>query len=257
MSFTVKIEGIEELRASLSDLQQNQFPFAMAKSLTKVAQEVKIENVNVMQRVFDKPTPYTLNALWVKTATKVDLFSRVYLKEEFPNPAEHYLRPQIFGTFARPYRKFEAALYWKGILPKDHYIVPGQSCPLDQYGNISRSFIIQIMSYFQAFGEQGYTSNITEKRKRKLSTGGTKAGVAYAGYTYFVARENDGSNLHPGIWKRTGLRWAGKVEPIMMFVRRAIYEKRFPFYETGEKVFDDRWRTIFDQALQDALNTAK
>jgi len=256
MSFTVKIEGIEELKASLSDLEQNQFPFAYAKSLTRVAYESRTASINEMPKSLDRPTPFTLKQPYVEAATKTKLYSRLYMKGEVVTPGEHYLTHQVIGSRARPFRKFEAALYYAKILPPGHYIVPGRSCPMDVYGNIMRSTIIEIMKYFT---EGGY-SNInvyTAEKKARLATTKVTATKYTIGYAYFVVREGDGTKLHPGIWKRIGQQWSGRIEPIMMFIKSAVYEERYPFYDVGLGSFDEKWKAIFNEEMQNALNTAK
>ena len=52
---------------------------------------------------------------------------------------EKILQAEIFGGSRRPKRS-EVALRRVGILPDGYFLVPGQACPLDQYGNVKGSF---------------------------------------------------------------------------------------------------------------------
>lgn len=261
MNMTIEMKGMKELHAMLSDLEKKQMPFALAKALTKTAQEVQEAEIKVMQSTLDRPTPYTLKSLYVKPATKTDLSSMVYFKDKSSagkgNPAANYIMPQVQGG-QRNLKRFESALRRIGVLPNGMYIAPGSACPLDGYGNIPAGFIVQILSYMRAFGEQGYKANITDKRKKALAKGSKRG----QGFEYFVSKgkgEWFGKEQHvpPGIWKRIGFSQGSAIKPIMMFVKEPSYSKRFPFYETAQKVIDKNLMDNFYKAFDEAVRTAK
>ena len=101
------------------------------------------------------------------------------------------------------------------------------------------SFLVQLISYFQAFGEQGYRANMTDKRKQAIhQRGGKKARFVgpVRGHRFFVAygRDRDGarrtrkgdfdvrtSHLRPGIWAASG---TGGVDlrPVLLLSALAI-----------------------------------
>ena len=262
MNVTIKFTGLKEVIANMDDLAKNQVPFALAKALTKTAQDVKDAEVKVMQSSLDRPTPYTLNSLFVKPATKINLESMVYFKDKSSagkgNPAANWMQPEIEGG-RRNVKRFEVALQRIGVLPKGMYIAPGAACQLDAYGNIPSSLIIQILSYFKAFGEQGYSANITDKRKAALKKGSKR--TMKTGYEYFVSY-GPGSwsgrqHLAAGIYKKVDLIGQGKIKPIMMFVKIPSYYKRFPFFETAQRVVDQKLKSNFDEAMSEALLTAR
>ena len=260
MKIDIKFEGLKELQSMMTDLEKRQFPYATAKALTKTAQKVKEEQIKVMQRTIDRPTPYTLNSLYVKSATKNNLTSMVYFKEGFFGagvPAANFIQPHVDGG-KRNLKRFESALRRIGVLPIGMFIAPGEACQLDAYGNIPGSFIIQIMSYFRAFGEQGYRANITDKRKKSLKRGSKRS----LGFEYFVSKgkgEWYGRQQHlpPGIYKRVDFAAGSAIKPIMMFVKEPVYRKRFPFFETAQKVIDNNLKPNFDEAMEEAIRTAK
>lgn len=92
------------------------------------------------------------------------------------------------------------------------------------------------ISYFQAFGEQGYKANMTERSKRNLITKGTKRMEARR---YFVSygklRGNRSSHLAPGIWAASGTHGVD-VRPVLMFVRAGQYMKRLDTDRVAKKV---------------------
>jgi len=71
MKVDVKINGLKALMNEMSDLEKKQLPFAMAKTLTKTAQQIKEAAVKEMSRTLDRPTPYTLGSLYIKTASSI------------------------------------------------------------------------------------------------------------------------------------------------------------------------------------------
>lgn len=260
MQPTIKITGLKNIIQNMDDLAKKQVPYAAAKALTKTAQEIKAEEVKGMQTSLDRPTPYAINSLRVDPASKNKLEATVRFKDKSDagkgNPAANFMTPQVEGG-KRNLKRFEVALQRIGVLPKGMYIAPGEACPLDSYGNIPGSFIVQILSFFRAFGEQGYRANITDKRKASLKRGSKKN----RGFEYFVSygkgTRSGRQHLPAGIYKRTGFAWGSSVKPVMMFVKEPSYSKKFSFYEIAEKVANKNLKNNFDSALKEALLTAK
>lgn len=268
MDVSFKITGMEELKKGLSDLAQKEFPYAMAKSLTRTAQDVQTAEVEEMKRVFDRPTPWTLNSVYIVPAKKDNLMATVWLKDDATyinyagavaggnvgksgTPASKFLWPEIFGG-DRHLKRFEKALQYAGILPPGMYCVPGQGAELDAYGNIKSGLIIQLISYFKGFADVGYKANITEEGKAKLKRGTKKK----RGYEYFAVTKT-GAHLKPGIYRRVGFAWGSAIKPILMFVRKPSYRPRLDFFGVGNKVGEQMLPRNFDLALEDALRNTK
>jgi hypothetical protein len=267
MEFRIITHGIDDIINELDAMHKNQVPFATSKALNKTAQAVKANLVSEMANVFDRPTPYTLRSLYVKPSTKKNLQAVVWLKDSYDQgiPATKYLWPEIFGG-GRDLKRFEEALRRTGVLPNGMIIVPprfGAPETLDAYGNIKRSLIVQMLSYFSAFGQQGYKANINEKRKARLAKGTKKT----QGFEYFVSggkrtitSTGKPQHLPPGIYRRsTGYwsAWGSPIKPIFMFVKKPLYPKRLPFFETGKKTINTMFRPLFISSLEEAIKTAK
>jgi hypothetical protein len=60
---------------------RRQVPFAIKNTLNKLAESTKQDAVSEMRRNFDRPTPFTLNSLFIKYATKQNLSARVFVKD--------------------------------------------------------------------------------------------------------------------------------------------------------------------------------
>lgn len=267
----IEMKGLQDVLKNLERTRVDQIPFATAKALNDTAKMVRERTVETMRSVFDRPTPFTLNSFQIRPATKTNLTARV----EFKHERLSYMRTQVEGGTRRPKRS-ESALQKKGIMRAGQYWVPGQGARLNQYGNISGGQIVQLLSVLQAAEmSSGYSANMTTrsaKTNRKPRD-------------YFAVTKKRGG-LVPGIYERvqTGAgfgaktkksmpfgtyqkgRTKGKVssvirargaKPILIFVGKAGYQKRLPFYELSRKVVDQNFRNIFQAAAAYALRTAR
>jgi hypothetical protein len=216
ISISVDLSGVRErLRGFERDI-----PFLAAYALTKSAQDVKAAEVESMRQVFDRPTPYTLNALRVKPATKQDLTAIIDFKEFGGTPAWKYLGPQIMGG-PRRLKRHERALIAAGVMRAGEYAVPGQGVTLDAYGNMPGALIKRILSALSASSDA--FQNVTARSKRRARK--------RAGGVYVVMRGRPG--IADGIYVRLGAR---EIKPMIVFVRAPTYHARLPFYDTAREV---------------------
>lgn len=243
----IEIKGLKELQASSDDHIARQIPFIAAKSLTMTVKDMQADLKHEMTDSFDRPTPFTLDSTFIKPAKKSNLEATVGFKTfgGKGTPAGKYLLPQVFGG-VRPLKRFEKALQSIGVLPRDHIAVPASGATMDSYGNMSRGQIVQILSYFKAFGEQGYRANMTDKRRKSLSSGVKKS----SGISYFVS---DGSKFAAGIWARHHFSRGTALKPVLMFVAYPAYEKALDFFyameKSAEKHFEKNFKETFGQVV--------
>ena len=254
MSVLISVKTtLDQWRAQMTTVQREQIPFAAAVALNDCAEIAQLNIRDDEKRVFDRPTPYTLDSTYVRRASKQNLQASIEIKDEAfkANPAAKWLAPEVFGG-DRPMKKFELALKRIGIVPSGLYCVPGSAATLDAYGNMSRGQIVQIMSWFQAFGQQGYSANMTAATKaRRTRTTARKYGVAY-----FALLSKRGK-LRPGIYQRVELAHGSAVRPVIEFVRAPVYRPRLSFYQQVERTVNERFPERFARAVQAALATAK
>jgi hypothetical protein len=231
---------IASLEARTRDVE-----FWTAAALTATAKDVEAAEVAKMAEVFDRPTRFTLNALYVKPATRGDLVAEVRFKEGFGSiPAWHYLGPEVEGG-PRKHKSHELRLIRAGLMHADEFAVPGKGIKLDANGNMKASDIERILSQVGAAEQMaGYKANATKgslaRAKRK--------GVG----RYFLLRP-DASDLRyqrrhvrAGIYYRKGLH---DLVPVIVFVKAPKYSKRLPFYETAREVIAGRFETHFRAAM--------
>ncbi|MBX6427161.1 MAG: hypothetical protein IRZ09_14715 [Variibacter sp.] len=183
--------------------------------------------------VFDRPTRFTLNSLFVKPATKQDLAAIVHFKEGFGSvPAWRYLGPQVAGG-PRVHKSYERALIRAGVMRADEFTVPGAGARLDAHGNMRGGEITRILSQLGASPDP--MQNMTERSKRRAR----RTGVG----RYFVLR---GTRAPNGVYLRKGGR---EIVPVLIFVPQPRYRKRFPFYDTAQRVFAARFAERFREGL--------
>jgi hypothetical protein len=243
--FSISVKhDLDAFLRRLTDVEKQEVPFVTAYALTKTAQDIKDEEVKVMARVFDRPTRFTLNALFVKPATKQHLKSHVLFKEGFGSiPAWHYLGPQVEGG-SRVKKSHERALERAGILKSSEFVVPGQGFPLDAQGNMPGGMLTRILSDVGANSDplQNTTAR-SRKRNRRKNRG--RYVVLRPGGQSGLAGSN--RNVAPGIYHRVG---GNALKPVLMFVSPPQYRKRFPFYETAKAVFQQRFAMRFREGWQ-------
>ena len=247
MKITVK-SNLKEFLKSLDDVSKKHIPFATAKALTATAQEVKAEIAAEMEKVFENPTKWTLNSLYMKPATTKTLAARVWVKNNKdgtgPSP-ENWLLPEVMGG-PRKYKRFEKALKARGLMPGDKALMPTQFADIDSNGNVSIGQITSILSYLQAFEENGYRANMSKKGQKKFNN--------KRGFGYFAGAP---MGQPGGIWKRINFAKGTALRPIFLFVSLPQYKTRLDFFGIGDRVYRKSFNGHFIDAMRLALQTAK
>lgn len=232
---TISVDARAVLRA-LRDIREKDVPFVTAYALTKTGQDIKAAEYASMQRVFDRPTRWTLNSLQLIPATKQRLSAEIGYRSFGGTPPDRYLGPQVEGG-NRSHKSHEKALIAAGIMRGNEFAVPGQGAVLDAFGNMGTGQITRILSQLQASRDP--MQNMTQRsRKRALRR---------AGGRYFLMR---GRSVSDGIYLRSSER---TIVPVLVFVRAPRYAPRYPFYGTGQQVFDERFAAHLRAGFQRAI----
>jgi hypothetical protein len=243
MELKIEITGIDKVRKLLDNIGGPGLRQAAADALNDSAFRLRSEMQAEMGRVFDRPTPYILRSVQVKKATAEKMVAEIgptYMGGKGVDP-EKILQAEVLGGRRRDKRS-EVALRRVGILPAGYVtVIPKNPLPGsdDGRGNLRGPFITQLLSYLQAFGEQGYRANMTQKRKDKLANVGRSANgyKTINGVQYFVSlgelpggkgvhdHKNRSIHLAPGVWARSGMH-GYILRPVLMFVRAPTYAVR-------------------------------
>jgi hypothetical protein len=259
--------------------------FAAVVALTRTAKDIKEEQPREMERVFDRPTPFTLRSVYMQGATKAEPWARVWLKDsenDMPSlPAAAYSGQSMeqqsknqkkTGTYRvskrlrgssssnnaaakylmpqirggpRRPKGVENALRAHGLLRSDEYIVPGK-IKLDRYGNVPPGTWTKILSDQGAMLDPISNRPGTRARKRILPDEPAQRSK------YFVATIRGVR----AIWERQ--RAKGKIAPILIIVRGAPeYRQRYDFIGVSRRVFKAKWSGQLSRAIAEGFAKAK
>jgi hypothetical protein len=229
LKFGIELKGMDEVKKMFSSELMKKVLLNTINDTARLDAKPAIQEE--MKKVFDRPTPYTLNSVYTKLNTQ-DMSVDIGLKEwgGKGTAAAEYLKPQIFGG-GRPMKRSEKYL--------GSYYVPGAGARLNQYGNMSGAQITQILSALKAFPEVGYLANVTgrsRKRNKKIRN--------------FFMVKNPGGNLHPGVYERLG---SGKIKPILIFIGSPHYTIRLRWFDVIKKAVNENIQKRFDQAFRRAF----
>jgi hypothetical protein len=244
MDIKIDTSIVSKMAGRITEVE-GQMPFLLAYALTKSVQAAQQAEREVMERVFDQPTRYTLNALAVIPATKYNLTATLHFREGGGTPAWKFLGPEVRGG-SRHKKGFERALERAGILRANEYAVPSKFMPLDGNGNMRPGLITRILSDVGANPDPLSNASTKGRRKRRMRGGGF----------YFLLRRDGSSALGTkvygrraasGIYFRLGLR---NIRPMLMFVSAPSYSKRLPYDETAQGVISNSFVANFNEGFR-------
>lgn len=268
------LTNIEEVIKSLN-AEQKQVMFAAGGALNDLAFSARKKQINQFETKFENATPATFASLRVfGKASRTNLQVAVGLTDLGSKSgaagmdAERAIGHHFTGG-VRKFKRFEAAFYRLGYLATGENIVPAKdswAITLDRFGNIKGGFIVQLISYFAGFSEQGYKANMTDKRKASIAKAErSKSGfMAIRGVVYFVvpSRSRQGGqgrfdqHLPPGIWAKRGTH-GSNIAPVVLFVKRGQYQKRFDLADVVRDTISREFAPSFSRRLKAAMGSAR
>lgn len=233
------IDGLSEAIAAMENLAGDKPAAALADALNHTANQARIALRAEISSVFDRPTPFTLNAVRILHARPKTLDAAVFVKDEKDGASkgfapEDWFRPQVEGG-PRTAKRSEDMLRNAGILPSGMFVVPGKGAKLDRYGNLSRGHMNQILSGLMAAEDRSGASANATRSKRSMRKGHAQA--------FFVMRDKSGKAI--GIGERRGKSMA----VVLAFVIQPQYTQRLDFYAVVDKVADGNLETNIDLAV--------
>ncbi len=253
LKFSVKSD-LREVERMFRDMQKKQVPFATALALTKTAKAIEKAEYEEIKKVFDRPTRYTLNSLYVRPAKKTRLSAEVMIKDFASNarPPIQWLIAQIEGGH-RGMKGVERLLQRVGKMPPNMQLVPAQGMPKDAYGNVVRGELTRMISDLQA-QPYDWTSNTSKASAGRRLRSRTRRAVFYFS-TWPVGPQT--AHLTPGIYRRSHFGFGTAIKPAMLFINSAQYKKRLDFYGIANRVGRSEWPRQFELAMAQALATAR
>ena len=161
--------NIVECERRLDALIARELPFAARDAINATAKDIYFAERNEMERAFDRPIPWTLNAFEIEKANSKNLVAVVHQKKSADT--RDYLKRQATGG-PRNNTGYEGQLrlHWPTA---DTFgaLVPGKGAEIDAFGNWSRGQMTAVMAALGAMKDtrsnQTKTSRATEKAKRE------------------------------------------------------------------------------------------
>lgn len=249
----IDVDADNVLARQFTALERTQLPFAVMQAVNATAFEIRETWKRTAQRVFDRPTPLTMNAILYRKATKQQLYATVFIRDEAHKgtPPAKYLQPQVEGG-QRRLKGMERLLQGANLMPQNRYAVPGKGAPLDAYGNVKAGTVRKILSQSRAGLEAGYVSNETDAgRQRRLRRQKKRGG----GGSYFVLQKQRGK-LMPGIYERHTTGFGSAVKSIFVFVTTPTYTARYDIYGLAQRQWNTLMPFYFNRELAKAMQTA-
>lgn len=266
--------NIVECERRLDALISRELPFALRDALNATAKNVYFAERDEMQRAFDRPIPWTLNAFRIEKANSQNLVAIVHQKESAAT--RDYLKRQATGG-PRNNTGYEGQLrlHWPTA---DTFgaLVPGNDAEIDRFGNWNKGQMTAVMAALGAMRDrqsnQTKTSRATEKAKRERKkfrkllgmqppketqarasweTAIQKADVG--GRRYFVPKQ--GSALTPAVYSRDS---SGQLRVILAMTAAApVYPVRFEFEKVARETATRAFPEHFARAMAQSLATAR
>lgn len=252
--FKVTVDEQAVFGRFLTDLERNQLPFAAMMAANQTAFEVREKWKEAMPQVFDRPTPLTLNAILYTKATKSRPFADVFVRDSaFKGTApEKYLQAQVAGG-SRRQKRSERWLQGHSAMPSGMFWVPGEGAKLDAYGNLKGAQLTSIISALGVNPDAGSQASETSRKRRQNRE---KKRQGFTTDTFAIKTQR--GKLKPGVYQRFNLGSLGSaVRPMLLFVQRVTYRKRFDIFGLATKLFEDRFPENFRRALTKAMLTAR
>ncbi|WP_174296522.1 hypothetical protein [Sphingomonas bacterium] len=217
--------NLTPLKQALSDLQKEQLPFAEALALTRLAQGVRDAERKEEEKTFDTPTPFTVNSITMKSATKANPVARVYAKDI----ASHYLEPYVFGGNRS---------LWSAKGEKAGMLTP-KAQRVNAFGNLTKNALA------------------TLKGNRNVFIGEVKlkSGEAIRGVWMRQARQPRPQGA-PRRARGTAPKPKGPLKLLIRFADTTPVPRRLPFFETANAYVRANAEREFHKALAEAMRTA-
>lgn len=247
----IKLDSKFNPSQQLSEIVDRHLPFVTARALTVTANGMKDEIKNEMLRVFDNPTRYTLNSQLVIRAEKTDDVPKAELTfRSFGSgtPAYKYLRTNALGG-GRRHKRYERALIANGYMFENEYTIPGKGARLNSHGNITGGQINQMLSQLRS-QRSDFRQNATNSKRSRQNRSSRR---------YFILRSGNGfadRSATRGIYTSTGRNRKAKLF-LRIVQSPPQYDPTFDYFGVGKTYANSNFPRIFNQSLEQALETSR
>lgn len=229
----INVHGdIKKLERAFAGVAEKQIRFAASQALTVVGKKVQSAERENMQKVLDKPTPFTLNSVAVKGATKQSLTATVYVKDI----AASYLLPfEVGGN----HKLIGSGKTW--LNPKDKALL------LNQFGNLPKTKLTALKDRPDMF--VGTVKTKDGQQIDGLWQRPTQKGAVLRNKKGRVFRK--GANTIPDGDKR------GHLKLLMRFGDAIPVKQKLDYGAMAKRVVQRELTKAFEEAMAKAIATAK
>jgi len=265
----IAVDADTLLGRQFTALEREQLPFAIVQACNATAYAIREAWKRAAPRVFDRPTPLTVNAAMYRKATKDRLFAEIFLRDEaFKGaPPSKYLQAEVEGGQRRK-KGFEVLLQAQGWMPAGQFAVTGRGARTDQYGNVPGGQVTAILSQLGALRDPYQNANTagpkrrSNERSRAEYLGRTRRNTVAVmqrtvrrGGRYFALQRPRGK-LAPGIYERIGTGFGSAVRSVFVFTSRASYTPRYDIFGLAQRTWDKLMPFYFNRELDKAIRSA-
>lgn len=252
----MKIEvDFKDVTDSLTDMEQRQVPFVMAKTLSALAGDARAHLIKQLPVAFDRPTPFTQRGVFTKAATKTTPAAEVYFPESQAaqgRATREYIRPGAQGTPARAQKKTEYLLTRMGLLPAGWVTTPGtyitKNNKLDSYGNMPGSYYKQIIRSLGIKNTKGPAKPASMASQRRAARMGVQTEF-FAVAPGLNTLGKNGGYLPSGVWKRSGKN-GRDLQQYLKFIKKASYRARIDVLKEVEAAVKTNLNRRWDESVQ-------
>ena len=234
--------SIADVIASMKDIPARVVPYAASTALTRTAKIAATKDLpDAMRAVFDRPTPWAINSIFIKPATKDTLAARVMVKDTVSrgNAPEKFLLPEVIGG-NRNEKAFEKALRYAGLLAVGERVIPGDNLALDSFGNAPAPLIWSILAWAKNGAKK---KNVKSKKVKGVKAQPFKQDNPH-GYIQFG---NPGAKVRGIAWRSGGI-----FVPLFIFAKRQpTYRARLDFDGIVLKTADTHFKTEYRRAFEE------
>lgn len=246
----------DKLQRKLNNLINTQMPYATSLAINETLKTLETYNRALMERAFDRPTRFTLNAFYVQYSNKRKLHGALRRKDMVVG--RHYLEVQDRGG-QRPVKGFEnnfkMRLAYRGIILG---VLPTENTPLNGHGNMTMAFVNKVSSQLEIMRDPASNKGYAKKSK----SGRRSRAVRYMvpDVDHPLAQAGRGG---PGVYavqpdplgkKRTGSR----VQKVLNFAQNPPkYRKRTDFDNKMKRAAANLMPKKMRSGIRRALATAR
>jgi hypothetical protein len=254
MAFSVKIEGLKSVTDMIGGFSGRRLNAAQATILTRLARQVEGEWLGEIFSEIDRPTSFTMRSVVVKTAKASALESSVFISDrskgpDAPAPVD-WMAPHEYSG-GRYVKKFERALMAMGAMGPGLKAVPARHAVLDQFGNVSRGQITQVIAQLGTDFSPGYQRTISKVTSKRIANA-IKHGRKYIAFP--VTRKGNKAGVYELSVGSDGKR---ALRPVFYFVSRVQYRKRTSFAEVAQRSVEAHAQAIAQRTIGEHVERIK